>query len=58
MPAYGETQKSAGVKLKTPDRCKRVEKRTMKSRNSTIEPAFTIDNIPYKGNANLLANRG
>jgi len=58
MPSIGETQKSAGVKLKTPDRCKRVEKRTMKSRNSTIAPAFTIDNITYKGNANLLANRG
>lgn len=58
MPSIGETQETAGVKLKTPDRCKRVEKRTMKSRNSTIAPALTIDNISYKGNANLLANRG
>ena len=58
MPTIGENQKSAGVKLKTPDRCKRVESRTMKSRNNTIEPALTIDNISYKGNATLLANRG
>ena len=58
MPTQGESQKPAGVKLKTPDRCKRVEQRTMRSRNNTIEPALTIDNIGYKGNANLLANRG
>jgi len=58
MPTEGKIQKSAGVKLKTPERCKRVEQRTMKSRNSTIAPALTIDNITYKGNANLLANRG
>ena len=58
MPSYGEEQKTAGVKLKTPDRLKRVEKRSMKSKDSTIQTAMTIDNIGYKGNANLLANRG
>ena len=58
MPTIGENQKPAGVKLQTPNRCKRVEQRTMKSRNSTIAPGLTIDNITYKGNANLLANRG
>jgi len=57
MPSYGETQKTAGVKLKTPDRLNRVEKRSMLSRNMDIETSLTIDNIPYKGNANLLANR-
>ena len=58
MPTIGQKQKPAGVELQTPNRCKRVEQRTMKSRNSTIAPALTIDNITYKGNANLLANRG
>ena len=57
MPSYGETQKTAGVKLKTPDRLNRVEKRSMLSKNMDIETSLTIDNIPYKGNANLLANR-
>ena len=58
MPTYGEEQKTAGVKLKTPNRCKRVEKGSMKSRASNIATALTIDNIEYKGNANLLANKG
>ncbi len=58
MPSEGKIQKSAGVKLKTPDRLKRVEKRSMKSKDSTIQTSMTIDNIGYKGNANLLANRG
>tara|TARA_R100000655_G_C2877464_1_gene174624 strand:+ start:327 stop:500 length:174 start_codon:yes stop_codon:yes gene_type:complete len=57
MPSYGEKQKPAGVKLKTPERCKPVGKRSMKSKDSTIQTAMTIDNIPYKGNATLLANK-
>ena len=57
MPSYGEKQKPAGVKLKTPERCKPVGKRSMKSKDSTIQTAMTIDNIPYKGNENLLANK-
>ncbi len=57
MPTYGEEQASAGIKLKTPERCKPVGSRTMRSKDSTIAPALTIDNIPYKGNANLRANQ-
>ncbi len=55
MPGYGEKQKPAGVKLKTPERCKPVGERTMVSKDGTITPALTINNIPYKGNANLRA---
>ena len=58
MPSKGEKQKAAGVKLSTPKRCMPVGERTMKSRNSNIAPGMTINNIPYKGNANLLANKG
>jgi|TARA_E500000318_G_C3542478_1_gene205230 hypothetical protein len=57
MPSNGEKQKSAGVKLSTPKRCMPVGERTMKSKDDTISPAFTVNNIPYKGNANLLANK-
>ena len=55
MPGYGEKQKPAGVKLATPKRCMPVGKRTMVSKDGTIAPALTINNIPYKGNANLRA---
>ena len=58
MPSYGEKQKPAGVKLGTPKRCMPVGERTMKSRNSNIDPAFTVNNIPYTGNAALEANKG
>ena len=57
MPAYGEKQKPAGVELKTPERCKPVSDRTMRSKDGTIAPAFTVHNIPYKGNATLRANQ-
>ncbi len=57
MPAYGENQKPAGVKLNTPKRCMPVGERTMKSKDGTIAKAFTVNNIPYKGNASLNANR-
>jgi len=57
MPAYGEKQKPAGVKLNTPKRCMPVGERTMMSKDGTIAKAFTVNNIPYKGNANLNANR-
>ena len=56
MPSYGQKQKPAGKKLK----CGKpiVGTRVMKSNNSTISPMIgTIDNIPYKGNAVLNANR-
>ena len=57
MPSYGEKQIPAGVKKE----CKITipGKRTMVSNNSTITPTLkSIDNIPYKGNAVLNANRG
>jgi hypothetical protein len=56
MPSYGETQKSAGVKL--PCGCKPLGTRKMKSNNSTITPTLGgISNVEYKGNAVLRANR-
>ena len=57
MPSYGEKQERAGVKLSTPKRCMPIGERTMRSRNSNIAPGLTIDNIPYKGNAVLNANK-
>ena len=56
MPSYGESQKPAGVKLNCG--CEPLGKRSMISRDATIAPALTIDQIPYKGNAALNANRG
>jgi hypothetical protein len=56
MPSYGETQKPAGVKLKSG--CGHLGTRVMKSNNAMITPTLRrIDNIPYKGNAVLNANR-
>ena len=56
MPSYGEKQKPAGVKL--PCGCKPLGTRVMMSNNSTITPTLKrIDNIPYKGNAVLNANK-
>jgi len=56
MPSYEEKQKPAGVKLKCG--CKPLGTRVMVSNNSTITPILkSIDNIAYKGNAVLNANR-
>ena len=57
MPSYGEKQAPAGKVLH--GRCKPVVgTRTMKSNNSTITPNLkSIDNIPYKGNAVLNAQK-
>ena len=56
MPSYGEKQKPAGKKLNT--HCKPLGTRIMKSNNSTITPTLRkIDNIQYKGNPALLAQR-
>ena len=56
MPSYGEKQIPAGVKL--PCGCKPLGTRTMKSNNAVITPTLNrIDNIPYKGNAVLNANK-
>tara|TARA_R100000935_G_scaffold9144_1_gene18787 strand:- start:4440 stop:4610 length:171 start_codon:yes stop_codon:yes gene_type:complete len=56
MPSYGEKQKPAGVKLY----CGKpiVGTRKMVSNNSTITPTLRkIDNIAYKGNPALLAQK-
>ena len=56
MPSYGEKQMPAGVKLQ----CGKpiVGTRTMESNNAVVTPTLKrIDNIPYKGNAVLNANR-
>ena len=58
MPSYGEKQKQAGVKIDCSKKCMPAEDRTMRSRSSNIAPGLTIDNIPYKGNAALEANKG
>ena len=57
MPSYGQKQKPAGVKLK--NQCKPiVGTRKMVSNNMTVVPTLNrIDNIPYKGNPALLAQR-
>jgi hypothetical protein len=55
MPSYGEQQMPAGVD-KSPA-MKPLGKRTMRSKDSTIMPALTIDNCEYKGNAALRANQ-
>ena len=57
MPNYGEKQAPAGKVLL--NQCKPVVgTRVMKSNNSTITPTLKrIDNIPYKGNAVLNANK-
>jgi len=56
MPSYGENQKPAGYAKKCG--CGPVGTRTMMSNKSNVTPTLkSIDNIPYKGNAVLNANR-
>ena len=56
MPSYGKRKPPSGKGLNTAKPI--VGTRDMKSNNSTISPMIgTIDNIPYKGNAVLNANR-
>ena len=56
MPSYGEKQKSAGIEL--PCGCGKLGTRTMRSNNYTVMPTLRkIDNIEYKGNAVLNANK-
>ena len=56
MQNYGEKQKPAGVNI--PCKIPVVGTRVMVSNNSTIMPTLKrIDNIPYKGNAVLNANK-
>ena len=56
MPSQGEYQEPAGVLLKGGKRIPGT--RGMKSNNTTIIPTLRqIDNVPYKGNAVLNANK-
>ena len=55
MPTYGQEQKAAGVDKSPPK--KPLGRRTMDSRNINIETSLIIDDIPYKGNAVLNANK-
>mgnify|MGYP003128373390 FL=1 len=55
MPSYGEYQKPAGVKLNCG--CADLGTRTMKSNNMMVKTTLRIDNVPYKGNAVLNANK-
>ena len=55
MPSYGEYQAPAGKKLKCG--CKPLGTRTMVSRNPFITSTVRLDNIEYKGNAVLNANK-
>jgi len=56
MPSYGEKQMPAGVDLG--NKLPIPKTRVMVSNNSTITPTLKrIDNIPYKGNAVLNANK-
>ena len=47
----------SGVKLPTPQRCMPVGTRNMDSRDENIEVDLEIDNIQYKGNQALLAQK-
>jgi|TARA_R110000787_G_scaffold37454_2_gene95155 hypothetical protein len=56
MPNYGEQQMPAGKVLNTAKPI--VGTRVMQTNNSTIMPTLrTIDNVPYKGNAVLNAQK-
>ena len=56
MPTMGEYQKPAGI-LK-PCGCKHLGTRFMVSNNTNVIPTLRrIDNIPYKGNAVLNAQK-
>lgn len=55
MPTQGEQQNPAGVN-KSPMQ-KPLGKRTMESKNVNIKPSLSIDNVPYKGNAALNAQK-
>ena len=53
----GKIIAKSGVELSTPARCRPAGKRVMTSRDMTIKSDLSVDNIMYKGNANLLAQR-
>lgn len=47
----------SGIKLPTPKRCMPCGTRMMESRDENIETNLDINPVPYKGNANLLAQK-
>jgi hypothetical protein len=53
----GKIIAKSGVELNTSARCRPSNKRVMTSRDMTIKSDLSVDNIMYKGNANLLAQR-
>ncbi len=53
----GKIIAKSGVELNTSARCRPSNKRIMTSRDTTIKSDLSVDNIMYKGNANLLAQR-
>ncbi len=60
MPSYGQQQIPAGKKkMCNPNYYKGPSgERIMRSRDVNIVPDLEIDNIQYKGNVVLRANRG
>ncbi len=60
MPSYGQQQIPAGRKKNCNKNYYKgsSQHRVMKSRDMNIIPDLEIDNIQYKGNVVLRANRG
>ena len=57
MPSYGKSQVPAGKKCKCSAK-PMPGHRVMRSRDRNIISDLEVDNIPYKGNVVLRANRG
>ena len=55
MPSYGEKQKPAGVVLRKEKPI--IGKRVMTSKDNTITNSLVIDNVVYKGNPALEAQK-
>jgi hypothetical protein len=55
MPSYGEKQKPCGVALQKEKPI--IGKRVMTSRDNTITNTLVIDNVVYKGNPALEAQK-
>ena len=59
MPSYGEKQIPAGKKKNcNPNYFKPMGTRSMESRMTTEKTDLKVENIEYKGNAVLRADRG
>jgi len=56
MPSYGEKQMPAGKECK-PCLGPLAGQRSMQSRDVSIKTSLKLDNIEYKGNAVLRANK-